>query len=119
MFISFDTEKLTEDDRRVLRAMAGGGSEKAVSVDWPEPEPKPKPEPVKVDPVVPDTDGTDPAPESAVDEPTLQDAVNLASELVSKGRASEVKAALNKLGVAKVSKLEGPSAIAEFIAELS
>ena len=45
---------------------------------------------------------------------TLADATAIATELVSKGKSNVVKAALNDLGVKRVSQLD-PSDIAEFI----
>ena len=48
------------------------------------------------------------------DGPTLADATAIATELVSKGKSNVVKAALNDLGVKRVSQL-GPADIAEFI----
>lgn len=48
------------------------------------------------------------------DGPTLSDATAIATELVSKGKSNVVKAALNDLGVKRVSQLD-PSDIAEFI----
>ena len=46
--------------------------------------------------------------------PTLADATAIATELVSKGKSNVVKAALNDMGVKRVSQLD-PSDIAEFI----
>ena len=48
------------------------------------------------------------------DGPTLADATAIATELVSKGKSNVVKAALNDLGVKRVSQLD-PADIAEFI----
>ena len=48
------------------------------------------------------------------DGPTLADATAIATELVSKGKSNVVKAALNDMGVKRVSQLD-PSDIAEFI----
>ena len=48
------------------------------------------------------------------DGPTLADATAIATELVSKGKSNVVKAALNDLGVKRVSQLD-PSDITEFI----
>lgn len=52
--------------------------------------------------------------EDGEDGPTLADATAIATELVSKGKSNVVKAALNDLGVKRVSQLD-PSDIAEFI----
>ena len=52
--------------------------------------------------------------EDGEDGPTLADATAIATELVSKGKSGVVKAALNDLGVKRVSQLD-PSDIAEFL----
>lgn len=52
--------------------------------------------------------------EDREDGPTLADATAIATELVSKGKSNVVKAALNDLGVKRVSQLD-PSDIAEFL----
>ena len=52
--------------------------------------------------------------EDGEDGPTLADATAIATELVSKGKSHVVKAALNDLGVKRVSQLD-PSDIAEFL----
>lgn len=52
-------------------------------------------------------------------QPTLQDAVALATTLVGKGKSAEVKAALKEQGVNKVSELTDPEDIAAFIEALS
>ena len=52
--------------------------------------------------------------EDGEDGPTLADATAIATELVSKGKSNVVKAALNDLGVKRVSQLD-PSDIAEFL----
>lgn len=52
--------------------------------------------------------------EDREDGPTLADATAIATELVSKGKSHVVKAALNDLGVKRVSQLD-PSDIAEFL----
>ena len=52
--------------------------------------------------------------EDGEDGPTLADATAIATDLVSKGKSNVVKAALNDLGVKRVSQLD-PSDIAEFI----
>lgn len=59
----------------------------------------------------------DPEPEPDA-EPTMEDAVARATELVSEGRTADVKGALANLGVKRVSELE-ESQIAEFLEAVS
>lgn len=59
----------------------------------------------------------EPEPEEESTGPTLQDAVDRATELVSDGRAADVKGALANFGVKRVSELE-ESQVAEFIEAL-
>lgn len=62
----------------------------------------------------------EPEPEADEDEgPTLEQAIEKATELVSEGRAAEVKGALKELGISKkVSELEGDE-IAQFLEAVS
>ena len=55
------------------------------------------------------------APE--VEAPTIQDAIRVASELVTTGRSKEVKNTLEQFGVMRVSELQAEN-IAEFIAAI-
>jgi hypothetical protein len=75
---------------------------------------------------VPEVAETAPEPDPVVEEEalaedggvTMDDAVKLAIELVSAGKANDVKAALTDLGAKRVSELSG-GAIGEFISRLS
>lgn len=121
MFISFETENLTAEDRQVLAVLAGDAvatvepikaaaaalAERA-GVDKPAPAKKAAAAAKKEEPAEGDADG-----------PTLQEAVDRATELVSDGKAKEVKAALKEVGAAKVSELDGPEQIAAWLAEVA
>jgi hypothetical protein len=74
---------------------------------------------------VPEVVETAPEPDPVVEEApaenggaTMDDAVKLATELVSAGKANEVKAALTDLGAKRVSELSS-GAIDEFISKLA
>lgn len=73
----------------------------------PEPKPEPEPEPEEDEDLV----GGD-------DAPTMEDAVALATKLVSSGRSKDVKAALNAAGAKRVSELKAED-IPEFVNALS
>ena len=80
----------------------------------PEPEPEPEPEEAEDE----DEDEDDEEDLIGGTEPTLDDAVAQATELVGAGQGAKVKAALKKLGVARVSALKG-KAIADFLAAIA
>lgn len=61
---------------------------------------------------------TEAKPASSDDASRMDEAVTRASELLSQGRAGDVKAALGDLGVSRVSQLK-PAQIDEFLAALS
>lgn len=89
----------------------------------PGPKPKTKPEPAKEEPA-PEPEPELPKEETPADPetptsdgPTLQDAVGRASELLSDGRADDVKAALASLGVQRVSQLKAEQ-VPDFLKEL-
>ena len=110
--LTIDTSSpLSEQDRAILRAIAEDGTpalpapaEKPASVAK-----KAAPAPAKASPAK-----ATKAPEPDVEEdegtnddaPTKQDAVDRATELVSTGKAAQVKAALNAAGVKRVSELK-------------
>ena len=113
--ITLDTEKLTPQDARLLAALAGqpqtSGETPAPAAEKPaqaakktsapkaaaKPEPEPEPE---------EEPETDEPSEAADDEaPTKDQAIELATKLVSSGGAKKVKAALTEIGVKKVSEL--------------
>jgi len=78
------------------------------------PEPEPEPEPEEDD----EDDEDEVEDLIGGGEPTLDDAVAQATELVGSGQGAKVKAALKKLGVARVSALKG-KAIADFLAAIA
>lgn len=80
------------------------------TAEEPEAKPEPKPEP-KAAPK--------PAPKAAPkaeEGPTLEDVITFATDLVSKGKQPEVRAALEAVGVKRVSELKGKQ-LAEFLAQ--
>jgi len=102
-----------------------------VEVTEPEPQPKraprrraaakPKPEPEPEPEEDEDAESEDEGDEEDLiggGEPTLDDAVAQATELVGSGQGAKVKAALKKVGAARVSALKG-KAIAEFLAAIA
>lgn len=116
MHISINTEEgLSDLDKQILAVLAGGvapaaakpaakaekaeekpkPAAKAKATKKPEPEPEPEPE-------------EEEAPEEEADEEsenTLEDAVALATKMVSNGEAAKVKSALGKVGAKKVSEI--------------
>lgn len=120
MQITIDTENITQQDRDILALVLGGEAAPA-----PQKAAKPaattkskdtKPEPVE--------EPEEPADEAGDDEgeksegASMEDAVALATKLVSNGKAAQVKAALSDCGAKRVSELD-ESKIGEFIAALS
>jgi hypothetical protein len=59
----------------------------------------------------------EPEEEEAAEGPTMQDAIDKATELVGEGRAAEVKGALANFGVKRVGELD-ESQVAEFLEAL-
>lgn len=140
MLISIPTDKpLSDQDRAILTALLnyqGGSPEtpavaessepeepteapeekpvKKVKKAEPEPAKKPEPEPADKDD---ESETAADEDEAAGDEPTLDDAVALATKLMSGGKAADVKAALGTVGAKRVSELKG-SKIAAFIEAL-
>jgi len=99
---------LSSGDKELLLAIAGGAPGVTAALAEPAAEPEkpkrtrtPKPEADAAPPA-------DPADEDLVGGtgPTMADAVALATELVSTGKATKVKAALTDLGAARVSELK-------------
>lgn len=134
--ITLDTNELTEADKATLRSLAGdagattvvvnNGGEKpekaapaakssstAKSTKKAEKAPEPEPEEAE-EADEPDTDDSD----DAGDGPTMKEAVELATKLVSSGEAKKVKAALNAVGAKRVSELPEDK-IGEFVDSLS
>ncbi len=130
-----DTNELSKLDLQVLRALVGDApavvATKAAAVadddedEAPKPAPKkapakkavaPKPKPA---PEPEDEDEDEPAEEDEADDaaPTIQDAVERATALVSSGEQARVKEALASVGAKKVSELKGKE-IAGFLESL-
>jgi hypothetical protein len=127
MQITFDTNNLSELDRNVLALVLGQPAdapatkpEKAESTA--KPAPKAKPQPKAEEPVEQAEEPVEAAAEeTTADAPaggTMEDAVALATSLVSNGKAAQVKAALADCGAKRVSELADDK-IASFIAALS
>lgn len=126
--ISFDPATLTDEDVRIFALLAGtdadvkadgGTPEKAAPAAAPAAKaaPKAKPAPKAEEPVEEAEEAVeDDAPDA--DGATMEDAVALATKLVSSGQAAKVKAALAEAGAKRVSEL-GEDKIADFIASLS
>ena len=139
MYLSIeDTNDLTALDLAVLRTILGDGAKGGTS------RPEPTPEPAKVEPAKPKAkakakpaaketqaaagDFADEAPTPAAPEapapaeedegPSREDAVALATKMISSGKAPAVKEALSGLGVARVGELSDEQ-VAEFIKALS
>lgn len=127
--ITLDTEKLSPADISFLGALAGqeqlpkaaaatpakaapAAEKPAAKATKAKPEPKAEPEPDTADDEV-----QTPADEEG-DGPTMQDAVELATKLVSNGEAKRVKEALADAGAKRVSELKADK-VADFIAALS
>lgn len=118
MFISIeDTNELTALDKAVLSILVGDNAVVPVPAATPAkatPTPAKKAAaaaPAKADPEPEADAGSD-------DAVTMQDAVDLATRLVSEGKAADVKAALANAGVKRVSELEG-DAVGVFVTTLS
>lgn len=137
MFIQFNTEDLTQQDRAVLRVLAGDAPtfppppplEGEVSVtptkdDVVERTTKAKTKTAEQGKAVQEAQTKalvepEPEPEAANegDGATMEDAVRVATEYVSSGRAADVKKALNSVGANRVSEL-GDDDIAGFLTAL-
>ena len=131
MQITFDTNSLSASDIALLSHYV----EKATATPEPEVVSAPAPEPVKAEPkkapakkaAAPKPE-PEPEPEPEVEDLlgteeaaatyTMEDAINLATELVSAGKQADVKAALESAGAARVSALTA-SNIAAFMKALS
>lgn len=118
---SDERNTLTDFERGILNALSGlnvGGVEvkqEAKKVETPKVVTKP----TAVAPVaetLPGVDEEDPAP-PAKGEATMEAAVKAATDLVSQGKAAQVKTALAGVGAKRVSELKG-KAIAEFLEAL-
>lgn len=118
-------DELNATDRAVLQALLGNDAPAAKAPVAEQPaakpaakkatsaakkaaaKPEPTPEPEEAESADEDLLGDDEAP-------TMADAVELATELVSDGRSADVKAALAEAGAKRVSELKG-AGIATFV----
>ena len=127
--ISIDTSALSETDKSLLSALTGGSAPAAAPVAEEKPKkaapaakkaPAPKAEAPAPEPAEEAVE--EPAEEDLLgggdDAPTMEDAVALATKMVSTGKTAEVKAALAAVGAKRVSEID-ESKIADFIGELS
>lgn len=129
MQITIDmSSPLTDAERAVLAVLAQPDSdrqpaneEKAPAKRRRKQKPKEELEAAKSEPEAP---AEEPEPEAAEDdsgsaeEDPMAKAVELATELVSSGKAAEVKAALTDLGVKRVSELDDDN-VGDFIEAIS
>lgn len=145
MYISFDTSDLSDTDRKVLALLAGNSKDTViktaatvadVKAEEPTPAPAPKPAPEKkAAPAPKPAPAPEPepvkeeaaeAPEESLDEAlgelataqyTLEDAITLATKMVSEGNQAAVKEAITSVGAKRVSEMKGDQ-IAKFISIL-
>lgn len=120
MQITIDTNNLSDLDKSVLALLAGGAAPAAAPAAkaTPAPAKKAAAAPKKEEPVEePEADEPDADEEQGSDEPTIDDAKEKASALVSNGEAAKVKAALTAVGAKKVSEIPA-NKVAAFLAEL-
>ena len=127
MHIQFNTEELTQLDRKVLALLAGVDDPAPEKAAAPAPEkaaspakkaspPKaaaPAPAPVEE----PESAAEEEAP-AADGEPTLDDAIAIAAKMISDGKSAQVKAALADVGAKRVSGIDADQ-IGTFLAALA
>jgi hypothetical protein len=115
MHISINTDEgLSDLDKQILGVLAGGATAPAPAAKAPAAKKTAAPKTEKVE------EPADDEPADDADEPaanTLEDAVALATKMVSAGDAAKVKAALNSVGAKKVSEVPEDK-VDEFIAAL-
>ena len=116
MFISFNTEELTDVDKAVLRAVVGDGGIQAVAAQLAQGV---KTTPAKKAAPASGVAQVEPEEDLVGEEATMEQAVARATELVSAGKAANVKAALASADVKRVSELADSASIAKFLAELA
>jgi hypothetical protein len=121
MQITIETNELSEFDKTILLAVLGGDAPAAAAPVAKKAAAAPakkaaaaKPEPT------PEPEAEAPAEEASSDdaEPTLEDAVALATKLVQGGKSAEVKAALGEVGAKRVSEV-GEDKIADLMGLLN
>ena len=124
--------ELSELDKSILRLLIGDAPVTPATVITTTAEPAPKrasakraPAKPKAEDTTPDEPGDDePTPgDDVADEPTpdtdlTQEAMDRASDLISEGRAADVKAALAVVGVKKVSELVTTEQLTQFLNEI-
>ena len=115
MQIIIDTKAELSDTDKAILALIQGDVPTATIVTEPAKVPAPKKAPAKTEPE------PEPEPEPEEDliggEPTVQDAIDRATELVNAGKQALVKAALKVVGADRVSNIPASKAAA-FLAEL-
>jgi len=120
MHISINTdEALSDVDKQILAVLAGGVSAPKAS-PAPAAEAAPKSTPKASKPVEePEEAADEPAEEESTEESgtTLEEAVALATKMVSNGEAKKVKEALGTVGAKKVSEIPADK-VDEFVAAL-
>lgn len=122
------TEPLSDVDVAVLRTLLGesGAETPAPAPKAAAPAPAAKKAAPKAEKAAPEPEPeVEEEPEAEADEdlvgddsPTMEDAVALATKLVSSGQAAKVKAALSEVGAKKVSEIKAGD-IATFVNALS
>lgn len=135
MYISFDTSDLSDTDRKVLALLAGNSKDTVietaatapdVKAEEPTPAPAPKPAPAKKAAPAPKPEPVKEEAAEALDEAldglataqcSLEDAITLATKMVSEGNQAAVKAAITSVGAKRVSEMKGDQ-IAKFISIL-
>ena len=117
MQITIDTSAPLSDTARAILTLVLGDAPAATIVTEPAKKPaEPKKAPAKTEPE------PEPEPEETDEdliggEPTVQDAIDKATELVGQGKQALVKAALKAVGADRVSNIPASKAAA-FLAEL-
>ena len=112
MHIEFNTEELSDLDRRVLAVLAGDASSSVVvTVTEPAEKAAAAAKRVAAATKAAPKAAAKPEPEPEAEEAeegsrTREDAIKTATALVAEGGASKVRAAIKEIGVAKVSDLE-------------
>ena len=120
--ITIDTDNLSAVDQEILGRLAGGQAEAPKAAPAAKKAAKPAPKAKAPEPVEEPEEAVEEPEEDLLgggdDAPTMEDAVSLATKMVSDGKTAEVKAALAAVGAKRVSEIS-EAKIAEFIGELS
>lgn len=118
--ITLDTDNLTPGQQVALGSLVGVAEGTVVpdSQDAPKAAPAAKKAAAKAPAKDPEPAADEPDTDEDASTPTLEDAVALATKMVSNGEAKKVKSALSDVGAKKVSEIpEGK--VSEFVAALS